>query len=197
MKKLLAIIMATALIFSLVAVSASAAGTYGEYEKKLIDVLSTDAELKIDGKDATIHIPDNYVNQAKNYFAGTAGDITEQQYEEIVSYINAGKEKVIATVEADHALVMKNGEVDIAHMPTDVKSFVLEQGQKACAVVGLTLRYTGGSVIITDATGAEVFNDDAIIKTTGADMTSVFVTAGVMLALVAAAFVTAKKVKLF
>jgi LPXTG-motif cell wall-anchored protein len=82
-------------------------------------------------------------------------------------------------------------------MSKETKSNVLEQGQKACAVVELDLEYTGGNVVITDETGAEVFKDDAVVKTTGADMTSMFVVAGVMLALAAAAVVTAKKVKLF
>lgn len=198
MKKLLAIVMVIAIMASVVAFSASAAGTYGDWEKKVIELLGTDVKIKVDGKDAILHIPDNYVNQAKNFFASSEGDITEAEYEEIAAYIKAGEEKVVEAVEADHSLVV-NGQVDIAHMSKEVKTDVLEQGQKACEVVDLSLEYTSDKVVITttDSDAKEVFSDEAIVKTTGAEVSVALGTALAMVALAAAAVFTAKKAELF
>ena len=197
MKKILAFIIAAAIMLSVVAFSASAAGTFGDYEQKLIDLIGTDTEIKIDGELAKIHVPDNYVNQAKTYFASTEGDINEEQYKEIVSYIEAGKKQIIDAVEADHSLVLANGEVDIAHTPKEVKKSVLEQGQKACEVVDMKLEYTGEKVVITTDAGEQVFSDEPIVKTTGADMSVAFGMAFVMFAVAVTAVFAAKKVELF
>ena len=198
MKKLLAILMTLVLMFSVVAISASAAGTYGEYEKKVMDLLSAKTEFKSGSTSATFVIPDNYVNQAKAYFSSSEGDITEEQYNKIVEAVNSGKKHVQDAVTADVSLI-KNGQVDIAHLPEAVKSQVLKDGQDACAVVDLSLTYNGKHVVITDVSGAVKFEDAAIIKTTGANINTamMFVVVSAFLALVAGSVVTAKKAQLF
>lgn len=198
MKKLLAILMTLVLMFSVVAISASAAGTYGEYEKKVMDLLSAKTEFKSGNTSATFVIPDNYVNQAKAYFSSSEGDITEEQYNKIVEAVDSGKKHVQDAVTADVSLI-KNGQVDIAHLPEAVKSQVLKDGQDACDVVDLSLNYNGKHVVITDDSGAVKFENAAIIKTTGANVntTMMFVVVSAFLALVAGSVVTAKKAQLF
>ncbi len=198
MKKLLALLLALVLVFSLASLTASAAGTYGEYEQKVIDLISAETEFKVDSVSATFKIPANYINQAKAYFTSSEGDITAEEYKEIVDAFNSGKKHVQDAVAADTTLI-KNGQVDIAHLPEAVKSQVLEDGQNACAAVDLALTYNGKNVVITDASGAVKFENAAIVKTTGANINTatMVVVASVFLALVAGSVVTAKKAQLF
>lgn len=198
MKKIIAFAFCFILMFSVLAVGVSAEGTFGTYEQKVISDLSAKETYKMNGKDVTFKIPTNYVNQAKAFFVSTPGDITEAQYEEIMSFVNAGKKLVKDTALSDNSY-FKNGQIDIAHMPQAIRSAVLKCGQDACKVVGLNLIFDGKHVVITDASGAIRFEDAPIIKTTGAN-TNGALTAVVCLTfalLVCGCLVTAKKVKLF
>ena len=197
MKKILTISLVIMVIFSLFTISVSAAGTYGEYEQKIIELLADKHTTKIANEDIDFIIPTAYVNQAKAFFSSTSGDVTKVQYDEIVKYINAGIKKAVDTVEADHSLI-KNHAVDFAHFPKSVKTDILYNGQQACAVVDLSLVYDGKHVEITDVeTGKVVFEDKPIVKTTGADMTSIAVVAAAFAAVIASAFIIVKKSKQF
>ena len=59
--------------------------------------------------------------------------------------------------------------------------------------------FDGEHVVITDAEGAARFDDDAIIKTTGANVnfTALIVVCGAFLVVVAGALGVAKKARLF
>ena len=198
MKKVLAVAFCLVLMFSVLAIGASAAGTFGTYEQKVITELSAKETYKMNGKDVTFKIPTNYVNQAKAFFVSTQGDITKAQYEEIMSFVNAGKKLVKDTALSDNSY-FKNGQVNIADMPQAIRSAVLKCGQDACKVVGLNLIFDGKHVVITDAEGAIRFDDAPIVKTTGGD-TGLALSLVVLMSfvlVVGGCFVAAKKAKLF
>lgn len=198
MKKILAVAFCLVLMFSVLAISASAAGTFGTYEQKVIADLSAKETYKMNGKDVTFKIPTNYVNQAKAFFVSTQGDITKAQYEEIMSFVNAGKKLVKDTAISDNSY-FKNGQINIAHMPQAIRSAVLKCGQDACKVVGLNLIFDGKHVVITDADGVIRFEDAPIVKTTGGD-TGLALSLVVLMSfvlVVGGCLVTAKKAKLF
>jgi len=198
MKKVLAILFSALLVFSVFAISASAAGTLGTNEQKVIDFLGSKETYNVGGKDFTFKIPTNYVNQAKAYFAGTEGDITPEQADNIIDFVKAGEALVKETLEAD-ASYLKGDTVDFVHFPTATRKSILDKGQKACEVVGLSLVFDGEHVVITDASGAVRFDDDAIIKTTGADFnyTALIFVCGAFMVVVAGALGVAKKARLF
>lgn len=197
MKKILAVVLTLVLVFAL-GTFASAAGTYGTYEQKVIEFLDKEYTFTEGGKTAKFIIPDDYINQAKAYFLKTEGDITEAQYNEIVKFVGEGKKLVSDAVHANPE-VIKNGTVDIRLLSREVRKGVLQKGQEACAVVGLSLVFDGTHVVITDAAGNVAFKDAPVIKTTGADVNTVSVAlcAAVILTLAGAAVVTAKKAELF
>lgn len=198
MKKILALIMTLILMFTLVAVSVSAAGTYGDYEQRVIALLGDKLNITTGTTTATFAIPADYVNQAKSYFASTEGDLTETQYNEIVAQIEAGKTKIAAAVTADPT-VIKNGKVEVKNLPNDVKTAVLNAGQAAAAVTNLSLTFDGNKVVITDAAGTVKFENTAVIKATGANVNValMLVIGAAFMALVAGSVFTAKKAELF
>ena len=198
MKKVLAVLFSALLIFSVFAFSASAAGTLGTNEQKVLDFLSSKEIYKVGDKDFTFQIPANYVNQAKAFFAGNEGDITAAQAEAIIDFVKEGEALVKTTLE-DDAAYLKGTTVDFVHFPTETRRAILEKGQKACEVVDLSLVFDGEHVVITDAEGAARFDDDAIIKTTGANVnfTALIVVCGAFLVVVAGALGVAKKARLF
>ncbi len=198
MKKILALVMTFILMFTLVAVSASAAGTYGDYEQKIIALLGNKLDITTGTTTATFAIPADYVNQAKSYFASTQGDLTETQYNEIVAQIEVGKTKISAAVAADPTVV-KNGKVEVKNLPADVRTAVLNAGQTAAAVTDLSLTFDGNKVIITDAAGTVKFENTAVIKSTGADVNValMLVIGAAFMALVTGSVFTAKKAELF
>ncbi len=198
MKKILAVLISALLVFSLFAFSASAAGTLGNNEKKVVDFLSSKETYKVSDKEFTFKIPANYVNQAKAFFVGTADDITAEQAEAIIAFVKEGEALVKSTLEADGSY-LKGETVDFVHFPTATRKTILEKGQEACEVVGLDLEFDGEHVVITDAAGAAMFDDDAIIKTTGAEFnyTALALAFGAFAVIMLGALGAAKKVKLF
>ncbi|MBR3594163.1 MAG: hypothetical protein IKL44_05765 [Clostridia bacterium] len=198
MKKFFAVLFAALLIVSVFAFSASAAGTFGANEQKVVDFLGSKETYKVGGKDFTFKIPTNYVNQAKAFFASTEGDITPADADAIIAFVKEGEALVKETLSAD-ASYLKGDTVDFVHFPTATRKAILDKGQKACKVVGLTLVFDGEHVVITNAAGATVFDDDAIIKTTGAEFNYtalIAVCAGFALVVVGA-LGAAKKARLF
>ncbi len=198
MKKIIAFIISVVMLLSVFSFSASAAGTYGENEKKVIADLSAVEEHVIDGKTIKFIIPVNYVNQAKAFYVSTEGDITEEQYKEIMKFVNEGKKLVTDTTLANTKYY--DGQmVDIAKMPQAIRSAVLKAGQNACAVVNLSLIFNGKDVVITDWDGAIRFEDRPIIKTTGSgfNVSAVAAVFGALAIAVCGALAVAKKKDLF
>ncbi len=169
MKRLVTFMFVALLLLSVFSISVSATGTYGENEKRVIADLSAVEQHEIDGKTIKFIIPVNYVNQAKAFFVSTEGDITEAQYEEIMKFVNEGKNLVMETT-LSNTKYYDGTMVDIAKMPQAVRSAVLKAGQNACKVVNLSLIFNGKDVVITDWDGAVRFEDRPIVKTTGADV---------------------------
>lgn len=191
MKKLLAIFFAVLLIAVPCCVGASAAGAINADEQRILDTLDQYVQL---GK-TNYHIPDEYIAQAKNHFLTI--DITKTQADEIIGYINEGAELLKKDATPDE-------EFHMEVLPAADKEKILKLGQDACAVVDLTLTYDAADehVVITKidaATSApvEVFNSEPIIKTTGAEVNVIVITAAALAVIMVAAFVVSKKVKLF
>ncbi len=201
MKKVLAILFSALLVFSVFAFSASAAGTLGANEQEVLDFLSSKETYKVGDKDFTFKIPANYVNQAKAFFAGTEGDITAEQAKTIIDFVKEGEALVKETLENDAKAesYLIGDTVNFVKFPYATRKAILEKGQKACEVVGLTLVFDGAHVVITDDEGATRFDDAAIIKTTGSSFnyTALILVCGAFLVVVAGALGVAKKAKLF
>lgn len=195
MKKIIALCATLFIIFAIFSVSVSAAGTLGANEQKVMDLLSSVDEYTLNGKVLKFKIPKQYVNQAKNFFASTEGDITAEQRDEIIKFVNVGKTLVEKTTLDDNKYY-SNGIVDIAKMPREIRKQVLKAGQDACAVVGLSLIFDDKHVVITDKQGATLFEDRPIVKTTGASAMPVFLM-GAFVLLVGGALLTAKRAKIF
>lgn len=198
MKKFLAVFFAALLIVSVFAFSASAAGTLGANEQKVVDFLGSKETYKVGDKDFTFKIPANYVNQAKAYFASNADDITAEQADTIIAFVKEGEDAVkkCLTENPDYLI---GDTVDFAHFPQADRRTILKKGQEASEVVGLSLVFDGEHVVITDENGATKFADDAIIKTTGAEFnyTALIVVCAGLALVVAGALGAAKKARIF
>ncbi len=198
MKKVLAVVISAILVFSLCTFSASAAGTYGTNEKKVVDFLGSKETYKVGTKDFTFIIPVQYVNQAKAYFVSTEGDITPEQAEAIIAFVKEG-EAIVKENLTENPAYLKGDEVDFTRFPYADRKAILRKGQQACEVVGLTLVFDGEYVVITDESGAVLFKDEPIIKTTGAEFNyaALVIALGAFVVIISGALFTAKKVKLF
>lgn len=180
MKKIIATLLAFVLLLVPMSLTASAVAINAD-EQRILDCLYQKATFN----NATFIIPVNYVKQAENYFKTI--DATKEQADKAISYIEAA------------AKIVKESDIkttaDLKVLPYPDKKAVLENGQKAAAAVGATLVYVGDHVVITNAEGVTVFDDNPIIKVTGpeVDFTSVAVSATVVLLVLAAAFVVARK----
>lgn len=190
MKKFLAILIALALV-AMLPLTAFAATGINEYEQKVLDKLAAGVKLS---NGETYKIPQAYINTAKNYFAGDC-DMTQGEANDIIALINEG----IAIVKAE-ASKNTGSTFDLKSLPTDAKEEILALGQKACSEIGLQLTYNGRTdeVSIKDASGAPVFENSAVIKTTGQAVTvdAAFVCAIVVVCMTLAAgamFVVSKK----
>lgn len=161
MKKFLSILLTLVLAVSFCALGVSAAGINAN-EQAILDKLSS--TVSYNGK--TFNIPDNYINQAKNYFL--ANDISEAQAEEIIAKISVGEEVVKEELKSSDV------EGTVFHMSNfskDAREKILSASQDACKVVNLTLTYTDKTVTIVDNNTSEtVFEDAPVIKTTGAEV---------------------------
>ncbi len=193
MKKVLAVLFAVVLMIAPCVVGVGAAGALTADEQRVIDFLSD--EYKI-GK-TNYHIPDEYINQAKNYFLTI--DVTKNQADDIIKEVQKAIDELKATT-------LPTQEFDMKALPYEVKEDILKAGQDACNVVGLNLAYnvaTAKVEITKPAVGGGaptvVFNDEPVIKTTGADVnaSAIVITFASLAALVAAVAFVSKKVKLF
>lgn len=184
-KKWLALLISALMVMAFFALPTSAAGL-NDYEQKLMDKLS--AGVDING--TQVYLPAEYVNQAKNYFL-SSHDMTELEYNEIVGYVD----DAIALVKENAPA----GTFSFQALSSDVKNQLLSYGQKAAAVVELTLSYNGKNVKIVDKNNTVVFEDAPAVKTTGAEanFTMLWVVAGSFAVLLIAAVAVSKKAALF
>ena len=191
MKKIITLLLAVLLLMVPCAIGASAAGAINDAEQQILDKL--DETFKI-GK-TEYHIPDEYINQAKNYFLTTDLDAT------VASTVIAEIDKSVKLVKAQ---TLPDEDFHMETLPTDVKKQVLAAGQAACATANLTLTYNATSkkieiTKIVDNSPVIVFNAEPIIKTTGAnaDYTVAVVAVCACVLVLVASFAVSKKVKLF
>jgi len=173
MKKLVTILFVLAMI-AVLPLSAFAATGINANEQAVLDKLDSSAVIGASGW--TFSIPQEYVNSAKNYFAGDC-DMTEAEKDAILAYIDSGM--AIVKKEAD-AQKFSGKEYSLSKLGDAARSEVLKLGQSACAEIDLTLTYvpTSNQVVITPAGGnTPVFESAPVIKTTGQDFA---VTAGMI-----------------
>lgn len=178
MKKLIAILFALALV-AMLPLTAMAATGINAYEQKVLDKLAEGVDL---GSKGEYVIPKAYINTAKNYFAGDC-DMTEQQAADIIALISEGAEVV-----KDQSTKVSGSSFDLKKLPTEAREEILAIGQTACEVVDLELTYNGqtGDVVITEAgSNTPVFENSAVIKSTGSLVTvdATFVCVAVVLCL--------------
>ena len=191
MKKILVIAFVVVLALACT-VSAFAAGSLNANEKKVISALERTVKIG----DASFKLPASYVNQAKNYFLGSDVDLTADEADAIIGYID----DAIAALKAEKPKTTA-AELDLADLSASCKAKLLEAGQNACEEIGLELEYdaVANEVTIKDDAGKTVFNDEPIIKKTGADVSVPAIAIAVVLLTVlsAGAIVVTKKSQLF
>ena len=185
MKKVFAILLVIALLVIPMSLSVSAEGALNAEEQRILDALKS--TVTVDGVE--FHIPDNYVTQAENYLK--THDVTKAEADEIIGYIDEGKE------------IVKNSDLkktsDLKVLPQKDKQAILDLGKKASAVVEATLTYDGKNVtIVANDSGATLFDAAPIVKTTGADgnFSMIAIIASSVVVLLGAAFVASKKIGL-
>lgn len=191
MKKVLAILIVMALV-AMLPLTAFAAGL-NEFEKEVLDVLKGSVQLD-NGK--SYKIPAQYITKAQNYFLSEDCDMTEQEADAIIGYINTGK--AIVKAEAENA---SGKSFELKDLPQGARNEILNLGKAACAEVDLELTYNGrNDTVVITKTGSTtpIFQSDAVIKTTGqavtVDATFVCVVVAICLVLsTGAMFVISKK----
>lgn len=164
MKKLSTMIIAVILV-AVSAVSVFAAGINSN-EQAVLDELKTSVTMK----GGEMIIPAEYVNQAENYF--NTIEMTAEQSADIIAIIKDGK-----------SFLEKSGASNIADLSFAQKQTLLSYGEKAVAVLGMTMSYDktsksltiyapDGSVAFTAVpkltASGQITNGD-VIKTTGAN----------------------------
>lgn len=164
MKKLSAILVALLLVAA-AAFSAFAAGINSS-EQAVLDELKASVSMK----DGEMVIPTEYVNQAESYF--NTIEMTEAQSKDIIAVIKDGKN-----------FLADLGVSNISGLSFSQKQELLAYGEKAVAVLDMTMSYdkTTKKLTILDPNGEVAFSatpsltktgavTENPIKTTGADV---------------------------
>ncbi len=191
MKKVIAILFTLVVMIVPCAIGASATEAINSNEQKVLDFLDQNVKLGT----TTYHIPDEYINQAKNYFLTI--EMTEKESNDIIAELQKG-------VNILKAAALPDKEFHMSVLPHSAKVAVLEAGKAACAVIDLTLVYNTSTEKVTitksDSTGGQIVFDSApIVKVTGSDMnlTAIAITVCSLIAVSAVTLIISKKVKLF
>ena len=187
MKKLLAILF-TLLLIAMLPTAALAATGINKYEQEVLNLLDSNVELGV--KDWGYEIPQEYINTAKNYFAGDC-DMTEEEKDAVIGYIKTGIEVVKKEAEEKKSMGAK---FNLSTMSEKARTEVLDMGKKACAEVDLQLTYDSKDhhVVITEKdSSTPVFESSAVIKATGQAITfdAAFVGTAVLVCMVLGAAV--------
>lgn len=173
MKKLSTMIIAVLLV-AVSAVSVFAAGISSD-EQAVIDELKTSVTMK----DGEMQIPTEFVNSMENYF--NTIEMTADQSKDIIAIIKEGK-----------TFLENSGAANIADLSLDQKQTLLSYGEKAVAVIGMTMSYdkTAKELVIYAPDGSVAFKavptltkvgqaadnsanngvNNGVIKTTGSDV---------------------------
>ena len=141
MKKLSAILVALVLVAA-TAVTAFAAGINSS-EQAVLDELKTSVAMK----GGEMVIPTEYVNQAENYF--NTIEMTEAQSKDIIAVIQEGKN-----------FLKNSGAANISGLTFAQKQELLAYGEKAVAVLDMTMSYdkTTKKLTIFDPSGEVAFS---------------------------------------
>ncbi len=185
MKKLFAILLTIAILLIPMSLTVGAAAALNADEQRIIAALKE----KVNVNGIEVKIPENYVTQAENYLKTI--EVSKAQADEIIAYIAAGQEIIKDTD-------IKNS-TDLKVLAQGHKEEILELGQKASAVVNATLTYDGKDVtIVSNETGAVLFDAAPIVKTTGADVdfSAMAVVLSSVAVILGVAFVASKKIGL-
>lgn len=165
MKKLSTMIIAVLLV-AVSAVSVFAAGISSD-EQAVIDELKTSVTMK----DGEMQIPTEFINSMENYF--NTIEMTAEQSKDIIAIIKEGK-----------TFLENSGAANIADLSLDQKKTLLSYGEKAVAVIDMTMSYdkTAKELVIYAPDGSVAFKatptltkagqiaDGGVIKTTGSDV---------------------------
>ena len=182
MKKLLTVLFVLTLV-AMLPLSAFAATGINANEQAVLDLLETSHVIGGNGWDFSI--PQEYINTAKNYFAGDC-DMTEAEKDAIIGYIKTGMDVV---KEQANKQDFDGDAYNLAKMDAEAREEVLTLGQKACAEIDLNLVYLPkeNDVVITPVgSNTPVFESTPVVKTTGETFT---MSAGVVAAIVVVALV--------
>ena len=202
MKKVLKVLSATmlsAVVAAGAVASVSAASDVNDNEQAILDELGTSVDL---GGNET-YLPDQYINQAENYFLEDDVDLTEDEADEVIEKIGAVKEYLEGTGVGSYA-ELSDDQIDKA----------VALSNEAAGVVGLILSYdkstrtvdviragsedegagksTNGGSNARSSAGQKVASvstdgSNNTVKTTGFDIPGVSVIAGVGVLFVTAA----------
>lgn len=161
----------------------SKAAVVNEVEQKIVDSLKE--KVKVD--DVHFEIPENYVNMAISYMKTV--DISKRQADVVLEKVEASKK----LVQQDHIHAVE----ELSALPQAEKEKLLQYGQEASEAVNNVLTYDGENVKIVakDEPEKELFNDEPVIKITGAeaDFTVIVLSVAGLVALLAASVVVASK----
>lgn len=151
MKKLSAIFVALVLVAA-TAITAFAAGINSS-EQAVLDELKT--SVTMNGSEMVI--PTEYVNQAENYF--NTIEMTEAQSKDIIAVIEDGK-----------TFLANSGASNIANLTFAQKQELLAYGEKAVAVLDMTMSYdkTTKKLTILGSDGEVAFCAIPYLTKTGA-----------------------------
>lgn len=161
----------------------SKAAVVNEVEQKIVDSLKE--KVKVD--DVYFEIPENYINMAISYMKTV--DISKRQADVVLEKVEASKK----LVQQDHIHAVE----ELSALPQAEKEKLLQYGQEASEAVNNVLTYDGENVKIVakDEPEKELFNDEPVIKITGAeaDFTVIVLSVAGLVALLAASVVVASK----
>ena len=166
------------LMVAMLCVTAFAATGLNANEQAVIDKL--EANKTVSKNSWSFTVPEGYINAVKNYLISSY-DMTAQQSTAVNAYIDSGIQ--IIKADADYQN-FTGAEFKLSDMSQAARTQVIALGQQICAEMALTLSYSAntGKVTISDANGALVYDNTAVIKTTGEEFV---LTAGKLAAAIA------------
>ena len=153
------------LMVAMLCVTAFAATGLNANEQAVIDKL--EANKTVSKNSWSFTVPEGYINAVKNYLISSY-DMTAQQSTAVNAYIDSGIQ--IIKADADYQN-FTGAEFKLSDMSQAARTQVIALGQQICAEMDLTLSHSAntGKVTISDTNGAVVYDNTAVIKTTGED----------------------------
>lgn len=180
-KKIFGLVVAAVLCLS-TSITAFAAGLTND-EQAILDKLK--AGVKVDGK--VVEVPASYLNQAENALMKT--NVTAAQADAVMSKIDQAQ-----------AIIKKDGITSVAELKkSDDAKEILGLAQSAAKEVGYTVAYNAakGVITVSDKSGNNVLTSKNVINQTGFDLSTTLLAGGLMITLLAACALIARRKKLF